>query len=68
MNQVFENIRITGLDISLTQPSPTASGLRLLHLELSATPPADWVEFFNRERSFHPEFPSALKNYADSRR
>jgi hypothetical protein len=52
MKKPFEDIRITGLDALRTEQSPTASGLRLMHLTLSDSPSGEWIEFFDQERSF----------------
>lgn len=52
MNTKFEDIRITGLDAEATQQSPTAPGLRLMHLTLSGTPSHEWTEIFSAERQF----------------
>jgi hypothetical protein len=52
MSTQWTPIRITGLDTSKTAQSPTASGLRLMYLTLSDTPPNEWVELFEAERAF----------------
>ncbi len=51
MNKPFKGIRITGLDLLRTARSPKSSRLRHIHLTLSDTPPREWIEFFNQERS-----------------
>ncbi len=48
----FEDIRITGLNVNATRPSSKGSAMRLMHLSLSHTPPANWGAIFNRERQF----------------
>lgn len=48
----FEDIKIVGLDVDLTQPSRKAPGLRLMHLRLSESPPPEWVQLFQQERRF----------------
>jgi hypothetical protein len=52
MSAKFEPIRIVELDIDRTLPSQKASGLRLMHLKLSAHPHADWVQLFENQRRF----------------
>ncbi|HWI57049.1 MAG TPA: hypothetical protein VNZ22_07470 [Bacillota bacterium] len=52
MKELFEAIRITDLDIDLTQPSQEESGLRHLYLRLSAAPPREWVKIFEQKRRF----------------
>lgn len=52
MTKDFEEIRITGLDVDRTQPSNKAPGLRHMYLKLSATPPTEWNQIFEQERSF----------------
>lgn len=56
MKTPFEEIRITDLDVDLTQPSQEAPGFRRLYLKLSNEPPREWVEIFEQERRFprHP--------------
>ena len=56
MKESFEQIRITDLDIDLTQTSQEASGFRRLYLKLSGEPPPEWVKIFEKERRFprHP--------------
>jgi hypothetical protein len=56
MKEPFEEIRITDLDIDLTQPSQEAPGFRRLYLKLSSEPPPEWVRMFEQERRFprHP--------------
>jgi hypothetical protein len=48
----FTNIRILDLDINRTGESPTAPGLRLMFLCLSADPPIEWAQIFEQERVF----------------
>lgn len=48
----FDEIRITGLDVGATQPSQRASGLRHMHLRLSAQPSSEWRQLFDNERQF----------------
>ena len=48
----FAEIRILDLDVERTEQSPSAPGLRLMHLELSADPPSEWAQIFDNERSF----------------
>lgn len=52
MKELFEQIRITDLDIDLTQTSQEASGLRRLYLKLSGEPPPEWVRIFEKTRRF----------------
>ena len=52
MSKLFVDIRITDLDADATQPSPTAPGLRLMHLCLSEAPPEVWRQIFHAERQF----------------
>jgi hypothetical protein len=52
MKESFEPIRITDLDIDLTQTSQEASGLRRLYLKLSGEPPPEWVKIFEKKRRF----------------
>ena len=52
MTSNFTEIKITGLDVDRTQPSQKASGLRHMYLQLSSSPPAEWVQLFDKERSF----------------
>ncbi|MGH7249662.1 MAG: hypothetical protein ACREGC_01690 [Minisyncoccia bacterium] len=52
MSAKFEPIRILDLDVDKTQPSRTASGLRLMHLKLSAHPTAEWAQLFKNQRQF----------------
>jgi hypothetical protein len=52
MKESFEPIRITDLDIDLTQTSQEASGLRRLYLKLSGEPPPEWVKIFEQKRRF----------------
>jgi hypothetical protein len=48
----FTEIRIVDLEVERTEQSPTASGLRLMHLSLSANPPDEWTQIFDQERGF----------------
>lgn len=48
----FEDIRVVNLDEQLTRQSPTASGLRHMHLRLSVRPSHGWAEIFIAERQF----------------
>jgi hypothetical protein len=61
MKGLFEPIRITDLDIDLTQPSQEAPGLCHLYLKLSKVPPPEWVKMFEQERRFprHPQWRNA---------
>jgi hypothetical protein len=61
MKESFEQIRITDLDIDLTQTSQAASGLRRLYLKLSVEPPLEWVKIFEQHRRFprHPVWRNA---------
>ncbi|HEY5911176.1 MAG TPA: hypothetical protein VJA21_11290 [Verrucomicrobiae bacterium] len=52
MKEPFEQIRITDLDVDLTQPSQEGAGFQRLYLKLSAEPPAEWVTLFEQERRF----------------
>jgi hypothetical protein len=52
MKEPFEEIRITDLDVELTQPSQEAPGFQRLYLKLSAKPPLEWIRIFERERRF----------------
>jgi hypothetical protein len=52
MKEPFEEIRITDLDVDLTQPSQEAPGFRRLYLKLSEEPPPEWVRIFEQERRF----------------
>ena len=56
MKELFEQVRITDLDIDLTQTSQEASGLWRLYLKLSGEPPPEWVKIFEQQRRFprHP--------------
>jgi hypothetical protein len=54
MKELFDKIRITDLDIDLTQASQEASGFRRLYLKLSREPPPEWVKTFEQERRFPP--------------
>src|SRR6516162_8714825 len=50
MNAKFEPIRITNLLSEQTRQSPTASGLRLICWELSASPTREWIQLFDNQR------------------
>ena len=52
MKELFDKIRITDLDIDLSQMSQGSSGLRRLYLKLSGEPPPEWVKAFEQERRF----------------
>jgi hypothetical protein len=52
MEALFEEIRITDLDVDLTQPSQEAPGFLRLYLELSSDPPPEWVKIFEQKRRF----------------
>ena len=52
MKEPFEKLRITDLDVDLTQPSQEAPGFRRLYLKLSEEPPPEWVKIFEQERRF----------------
>ena len=54
MKAPFEEIRITDLDVDLTQPSQEAPGFRRLYLKLSEEPPTEWIKIFEQERRFPP--------------
>ena len=54
MKEPFEKIRITDLDVDLTQPSDEAPGFRRLYLKLSEEPSPEWVKIFEQERRFPP--------------
>ena len=54
MKAPFEEIRITDLDVDLTQPSDEAPGFRRLYLKLSEEPSPEWVKIFEQERRFPP--------------
>jgi hypothetical protein len=56
MKEPFEEIRITDLDVDLTQPSQEAPGFRRLYLKLSEEPSPEWVKIFEQERRF-PRYP-----------
>jgi hypothetical protein len=61
MKEQFDKIRITDLDIDLSQVSQGSSGLRRLYLKLSGEPPPEWVKAFEQERRFprHPVWRNA---------
>jgi hypothetical protein len=48
----FEDIKIVGLDTALTTESHRGSAMRNIHLRLSASPPGEWIQIFDGERSF----------------
>ena len=48
----FEDLTITGLDISRIRQSDKAPGLRHMFLSLSATPSSAWADIFSAERRF----------------
>ena len=52
MKALLEGIRITDLDVGLTQPSQEAPGFRRLYLKLSEEPPPEWIRIFEQERRF----------------
>ena len=52
MKEPFDEIRITDLDVELTQPSQEAPGFRRLYLKLSGEPPPEWVKIFEKKRRF----------------
>ena len=52
MKARFDEIRITDLDVDLTQPSDEAPGLWRLYLKLSEEPSPEWIEIFEQERRF----------------
>jgi hypothetical protein len=54
MKQPFEEIRITDLDVDLTQQSDEATGFLRLYLKLSGEPSPEWVKIFEQERRFPP--------------
>ena len=56
MKEPFGEVRITDLEVDLTQPSQEAPGFRRLYLKLSGEPPREWVKIFEQERRFprHP--------------
>jgi hypothetical protein len=54
MQELFEQIRITDLDVDLTQPSQEMPGFRRLYLKLSREPPPEWIKIFEQERRFPP--------------
>jgi transposase len=54
MKAPFVKIRITDLDVDLTQPSQEGPGFRRLYLKLSEEPPPEWVKIFEQERRFPP--------------
>ena len=61
MKASFDKIRITDLDIDLTQTSQEASGLQRLYPKLSGEPPPEWVKIFEEKRRFprHPVWRNA---------
>ena len=54
MKEPIEEIRITDLDVDLTQPSQEAPGFRRLYLKLSEEPSSEWVKIFEQARRFPP--------------
>jgi len=52
MSAKFEPISILDLDVDKTRPSRTASGLRLMYLQLSAHPTTEWAQLFKNQRQF----------------
>jgi hypothetical protein len=52
MSAKFEPIKIVTLDTSKTEQSRTASGLRLMYLQLSQTPSSEWEQIFDNQRQF----------------
>jgi hypothetical protein len=61
MKEPFEEIRITDLDVDLTQPSEEAPGFRRLYPKLSSEPPREWMEIFEQKWRFqrHPVWRNA---------
>lgn len=47
-----KDIKIVGLDTNLTTESHSGSAMRKMHLRLSDSPPQEWIEIFDGERSF----------------
>ena len=52
MDEPFDGIKITGLDLQRTQPSTRAPGLRHMYLTLFAAPPYEWTQIFEDRRRF----------------
>jgi hypothetical protein len=52
MSAKFEPIKIVTLDISKTEQSKRASGLRLMYLQLSQSPSSEWEQIFDNQRQF----------------
>lgn len=52
MSAKFEPIKIVTLDISKTEQSKRASGLRLMYLQLSQSPSSEWEQIFENQRQF----------------
>jgi len=50
MSAKFEPIRVVNLLTEKTEQSPTASGLRLMYFQLSASPRNEWIQLFNNQR------------------
>jgi len=50
MSAKFEPIRVVNLATEKTEQSPTASGLRLMHFQLSASPTREWIQLFDNQR------------------
>ena len=52
MNEPSEGIRITDLDVEVSQPSSEGPGFRRLYLKLSDHPSPEWVKIFEELRRF----------------
>ena len=52
MKEPFEEIRITDLDVDLTEPSQEGPGFQRLFLKLSQRPPPEWIKIFEEVRRF----------------
>jgi hypothetical protein len=50
MSAKFEPIKVTNLLSEKTKQSPTASGLRLIHWQLSNSPSREWIQLFENQR------------------
>jgi hypothetical protein len=50
--ETFTDIKLVGLDTKLTRQSPSAPGMKLVYLNLSAVPPSSWAQIFSQEREF----------------
>jgi hypothetical protein len=61
MKELFEQIRITDLDVDLSQMFQGESGFPRLYLKLSGEPPPEWVKIFEQKRRFprHPVWRNA---------